>query len=49
MGAKLLKMGEQRVQIGAGVRYWASTPDTGPEGWGVRFIVTLLYPTAGAK
>jgi len=45
--SKLLKVGKQPVQIGGGVRYWASTPDTGPEGWGFRFVLTLLYPAAG--
>jgi hypothetical protein len=42
--SKLLKWGKQRVQIGGGVRYWAESPDTGPEGLGLRFQMTLLFP-----
>ena len=42
--SQLLRFGDQLVQIGAGVRYWLETPDAGPEGWGIRFNFTLLYP-----
>jgi hypothetical protein len=42
--AQLLKIGPQIIQIGGGARYWADTPDNGPEGWGARITVTLLYP-----
>jgi hypothetical protein len=41
---QLLKIGEQRVQVGGGVRYWLASPDSGPDGWGARFQVTLLFP-----
>ena len=41
---QLLKMGKQRVQIGAGARYWVASPDGGPDGWGARMQLTLLYP-----
>lgn len=44
MIAKLLKLGDQPLQIGGGVRYWADHPDNGPRGWGFRFVVTLLFP-----
>jgi hypothetical protein len=44
MVAQMFKIGNQRVQAGIGARYWAEAPDGGPEGWGARFIVTLLYP-----
>ena len=43
--SKLLKFGDQPVQIGAGLRYWLSSPDNGPEGFGGRLVVTLLFPT----
>ena len=43
--AKLTKFGSQRVQIGAGVRYWATSPDNGPDGLGFRMFVTYLFPT----
>jgi hypothetical protein len=42
--SKLIKMGGQLVQIGAGVRYWAESPENGPEGWGVRLNFVLVYP-----
>jgi hypothetical protein len=42
--AQLVRMGDQLVQIGGGLRYWVSTPNTGPEGWAVRLTFTLLYP-----
>ena len=45
MVAQLIKIGEQRVQLQGGLRYWAETPDNGPSGWGFRFTVTLLFPT----
>jgi hypothetical protein len=32
------------VQVGVGARYWADSPDGGPEGWGARFNFVLLYP-----
>jgi hypothetical protein len=41
---QLLKIGELPLQLGAGVRYWAESPANGPEGWGVRLQVTLLFP-----
>jgi hypothetical protein len=41
---KLLKFGEQPVSIGGGVRYWAESPDSGPHDWGLRLIVTFLFP-----
>ena len=42
--AQLLRVGDQMVQIGGGVRYWVTAPDGGPEGWGLRLQFTLLYP-----
>ena len=42
--AQLLRVGNQMVQIGGGVRYWVTAPDGGPEGWGLRLQFTLLYP-----
>jgi hypothetical protein len=46
--SKLVKFGDQPVQLGAGVRYWLATPDgTGPEGFGARVTVTFLFPTGG--
>jgi hypothetical protein len=42
---KLTKIGDQPVSLGGGIRYWADSPDTGPEGWGARAIVTFLFPS----
>ncbi len=41
---QLLKFGEQLVQVGGGIRYWAESPDAGPEDWGLRLQLTLLFP-----
>ena len=45
--SKLTKIGDQPVSLGAGVRYWADSPDSGPEGWGARATLTFLFPTGG--
>ena len=42
--SKLLRLGQQIVTIQGGVRYWAASPDSGPEDWGARFAFTLLFP-----
>jgi len=42
--SKVAKVGEQLVSVGGGLRYWADSPDSGPHGWGVRLVVTLLFP-----
>jgi len=43
---KVTRLGDQLVSFGAGLRYWITSPDGGPDGWGVRFVFTLLYPEA---
>lgn len=42
--AKLVTFGEQPVSLTAGVRYWAESPEGGPEGLGLRLAVTFLFP-----
>lgn len=42
--SQLIKVGDQLVQIGGGLRYWVESPTSGPEGWGFRLNVTMLYP-----
>jgi hypothetical protein len=42
---KLLKIGDQPISIGGGVRYWAESPTTGAHDLGARAIVTFLFPT----
>jgi len=44
MVAKLVKFGDQPVSLGAGVRYWADGPASGPHDWGFRLVVTFLFP-----
>lgn len=42
--SKLVNLSGQRISLGANLRYWAESPDDGPEGLGVRVVVTLLFP-----
>lgn len=42
--SKLVKVGTQRLSLGGGLRYWVESPDSGPEGFGVRLTVTFLFP-----
>jgi hypothetical protein len=44
IGSQLLRIGDQSVQVGLGGRWFVEKPDSGPE-WGIRFVVTLLFPT----
>ncbi len=43
MYSKVTKFGGQLVSFAGGARYYLETPEGGPD-WGVRFVVTLLYP-----
>ena len=42
--SQLLKIGKQPISIGVGVRYWADSPDNGPEDWGGRLQLVFLFP-----
>jgi hypothetical protein len=42
--SQLLKVGPQIIQLSLGARYWAESPDNGPEDWGGRAALTLLFP-----
>jgi hypothetical protein len=42
--AQMFKPGGKPIQVGLGARYWADAPEAGPDGWGARFVVTLLFP-----
>lgn len=46
--SQLIKLGKMPVSIGLGVKYYAEVPEGGPD-WGVRFIVTPLFPTGKPK
>ena len=43
MYSKVTKIGNQMVSFAGGARYYLESPPGGPD-WGVRFVVTLLYP-----
>ena len=42
---QILKVGKQQINIQVGGKYYVDSPRYGPD-WGVRFQLTLLYPTA---
>lgn len=44
---QLFTISNQRIQVGGGVRYWVDSPDSGPEGFGMRFNLVFLFPTGG--
>jgi hypothetical protein len=44
VASKVTNIGGQLVSFSGGLRYWADAPDSGPEGLGFRFAVTLLFP-----
>jgi hypothetical protein len=46
--SQILKVGKQPISVQVGGKYYADSPRYGPD-WGVRFNVTLLYPTARPK
>jgi hypothetical protein len=41
---QVLKLGSQVFSVQAGVRYWLSSPESGPEGVGYRLQLTWLIP-----
>lgn len=41
---KVTRIGEQTIQFGGGLRYWAESPDNGPAGLGLRALLVFLYP-----
>ena len=43
--SKLLVIDKQPISLTAGVRYWAASPESGPDGFGFRTAVTFLFPT----
>lgn len=44
MVMQVLKAGEQLVSVGGGVRYWVDSTSGGPEGFGARLQLVLLFP-----
>jgi len=41
---QLFKIGPQILQFAVAGKYWADAPDDGPDGWGLRLQLTLLFP-----
>jgi hypothetical protein len=41
---QLFKIGPQIMQLAVAGKYWAEAPDDGPQGWGLRVQLTLLFP-----
>lgn len=46
---QMLKIGKLPLQVGAGVRYWADSPEYGAEDWGLRLQLTFLFPKIGGR
>jgi len=42
--AQLFKIGPQIMQLTLAARYWAESPEGGPEDWGLRLQLTFLFP-----
>lgn len=42
--SKLVRFGKQPVSFGGGLKCWVTTPTGGPEGCGLRIVVTALFP-----
>lgn len=42
--SKVFGVGGQLLSTNVGVRYWAESPDAGPEGFGLRFVLVFLFP-----
>ena len=41
---KLVTFGKQPVNFSIGPRYWATSPESGPQGWGVRAMASFVFP-----
>ena len=41
---KIVRFGKQPIQFGGAMRCWATSPNGGPEGCGLRFIVNGIFP-----
>jgi hypothetical protein len=42
--SQMFKIGPQILQFAVGAKYWAQSPDDGPEGWGLRAQLTFVFP-----
>lgn len=44
VASKVTRLGRQLVSLAGGCTIGAESPDGGPEGWGARVTITLLFP-----
>ena len=42
--SKVMKIGSLNTSLGASLRYWLDSTPTGPEGFGLRFTFTMVFP-----
>jgi len=42
--SKVMKIGSLHASIGGSLRYWLDSTPTGPEGFGLRFTFTMVFP-----
>ena len=42
--SKLVRFGKQPMSFGGGLKCWVTTPAGGPEGCGIRIVITALFP-----
>lgn len=42
--SQLFRIGPQILQFSLGAKYWAASPDNGPDDWGLRAQLTFLFP-----
>jgi hypothetical protein len=42
--SQMFKIGPQILQFTLAAKYWAASPDNGPENWGLRAQLTFLFP-----
>lgn len=41
---QMFKIGPQILQFSVGAKYWAESPDNGPDGYGFKTQLTFLFP-----
>jgi hypothetical protein len=45
--SKVVRFGTQPMSLGGALRCWATSPSGGPQGCGIRMVVTALFPKKG--
>lgn len=44
MATKIVKLNDQLISVGGGVKYWAQDTDASPKDFGVRLIASFIFP-----